>query len=156
MLGSLWGTDGYFRGSGGGKGLTDYGIDNTNGETLKWNEPWGRPRDGVSRNRAGWASGGSGGESGDGVAFVQKYGRVAVNRDLASIEIAGNYLSDISQAAYDAIVALSAHTADAARVPWTNYPLNPNTGLTFVYWHNEFQGEKPCPGQVMKQYQQVH
>lgn len=149
QLGTNWGTDGWFRGGGGGKGLTDYGIDNNTGEILKWNDPYGVGKPGVSPNRSGWASGGSGGESGDGIAFVKKFGRVSINRNLASLEIAGNYNSPISQACFDKVVALTAHLADANRVPWTDYPLNPNTGLIFTYWHNEFQREKPCPGDVV-------
>jgi hypothetical protein len=171
QLGTNWGTDGYFRNlaTGGRKGLTDYGIDSQTGETLKWNDPWGKGRAGVSPNRSGWASGGSGGESGDGVAFVAKYGRIAINRDLASLEIDRYYDTPLGQAGYDAIVLLSAHLADSALVPWTDYPYNPHTKLVFTYWHNEFQGEKPCPGdvvmkatpqiiadtkQLMKQYQE--
>jgi hypothetical protein len=149
MIGTLWGTDGWFRGGGGGSGLTDYGIDNKNGEILKWNDPYGKGSAGVSPNRSGWASGGGGGISGDGVTFVSRYGRSAINRNLASLEIAGNYDSPVTKAGHDAIVQLSAHLADANRVPWSSYPTNPKTGLTFVYWHNEFQGEKPCPGQVI-------
>ena len=144
-----WGTDEWFRGGGGGKGLTDYGIDRNTGEILKWNDPWGKASKGVSANRSGWASGGGGGASGDGVAFINKLGRVAINRDLASFEIDGWYDSPIAQDGYNSIIALSAHLADSARVPWTNYPLNPETGLVFTYWHNEFQGEKPCPGKVV-------
>lgn len=149
QLGTNWGTDGWFRGGGGGAGLTDYGVDNNTGEILKWNDPYGVGRDGVSRNRSGWASGGSGGESGDGATFVRKYGRVAINRNLSSIEIAGWYQSHISDAAFNAIVGLTAHLADIHRIPWSKYPINPNTGLVFTYWHNEFQREKVCPGKVV-------
>jgi hypothetical protein len=149
QLGTNWGTDAWFRGGGGGIGLTDYGIDSKSGEILKWNDPWGKGGPGVSTNRSPYASGGPGGTSGDGTAFVKKLGRIAINRDLASIEIDRWYESPISEDGYSAIILLSAHLADSAMVPWTDYPYNPHTGLNFVYWHNEFQGEKPCPGKVV-------
>jgi hypothetical protein len=158
QLGTNWGTDGWFRmlwqpngEKGGGQlGLTDYGIDRNSGEILKWNDPYGKPGPGVSRNRSGHASGGSGGESGDGVAFVWKLGRTAINRDLASVEIDGWQDSPVSQAGYNSIVGLSAHLADSNLVPWTDYPYNPHTGLPFTYWHNEFQREKDCPWHVVE------
>lgn len=154
QLGTNLGTDGWFRmmwqpngEKGGGQlGLTDYGIDHTTGEIRKWNDPYGVGGAGVSPNRSGHASGGPGGCSGDGCAFSKKY---AINRDLASIEVGGWYDTPVSQAGYNAIVALSAHLADAVKIPWHEYPMNPHTGLVFTYWHNEFQGEKPCPGNVI-------
>ena len=158
QLGENWGTDGWFRTlwqangqkAGGQLGLTDYGINRNTGEILKWNDPYGIGREGVSRNRSGHASGGPGGPSGDGVAFVGKLGRNAINRDLASLEIDGWQDSPIAQAGYNGIVSLSAHLADANLVPWTDYPYNPKTGLPFTYWHDEFQGEKDCPWDVVK------
>ena len=151
MIGTLWGTDGWFRGGGGGAGLTDFGIDNTTGEILQWNDHLGRGRAGISANRAPWASGPWNNPPGDGRAFVAKYGVNAINRDLVSLELAGNYDSPLSEAAISKIVALSAYLADQAKVPWTNYPMNPATGLVFTYWHNEFAGlsYKACPGSVV-------
>ena len=149
MLGTLWGTDGWFRGGGGGAGLTDFGIDNTSGETLEWNSYRGLGRAGISANRAGWASGPWENPPGDGRAFVATFGANAINRDLVSLEIAGNYDSPLSEAAVRQIVALSAYLADQARVPWTDYPRNPHTGLVFSFWHNEFTAQKVCPGRVV-------
>jgi hypothetical protein len=160
MLGSLWGTDGWFRtldqangDPGGGRlGLTDYGIDAGSASLLKWNEPTGIARPSVpgggfaSADRSGYASGGPGGPSGDGVAFVQRFGGIAINRDLCSIEISGGYDDDVSPAAFERIAQLSAYWADQARIPWSEYPTDRETGLAFTYWHNEFQTEKPCPG----------
>jgi hypothetical protein len=81
---------------------------------------------------------------------VAKFGISAINRDLVSLEIAGMYDSPISEAGIQKIVALSAYMADVAQVPWTNYPMSPHTGLTFVYWHSEFQNNKPCPGDIVR------
>ncbi len=157
QLGSNWGTDSWFRmmwqpngEKGGGQlGLTDYGISRTSGEILKWNDPYGKGKAGVSRNRSGWASGPWSNVAGDGMAFVQKFGVNAINRDLASLEIDGNYDDPLQQAGFDAIVSLSAHLADSQRIPWNTYPINPATGLTFVYWHNEYTNKKTCPGKVI-------
>jgi hypothetical protein len=160
MLGSLWGTDTWFRTldqangdpGGGRRGLTDYGVDAGTAALLKWNEPTGVARPSVpgggfaSAHRSGHASGGPGGPSGDGVAFVQRLGAVAINRDLVSIEISGGYDDDVSPAAFERIAQLSAYWADQARIPWSEYPTDRETGLAFTYWHNEFQTEKPCPG----------
>jgi hypothetical protein len=149
MLGTLWGTDGWFRGGGGGSGLTDFGVDNNTGEMLLWNDYLGRPGKGISPNRAGWASGPWENPPGDGRALVAKYGVNAINRDLVSIEIAGNYDSPIKPPAYREIVRLSAYLADQAKIPYTDYPYNPHTGLVFTYTHNEFQNHKACPGHVV-------
>lgn len=165
QVGTNWGTDGWFRmldyfdratgmwRPGGGRlGLTDYGIDHTTGEILKWNEPDGRDRattpggGAASAHRSGWASGPWEGPPGDGIAFVAKYGSQAINRDLISLEVAGQYDSPIAERAFERIAQLSAYWADQCAIPWTDYPLNPHTGLTFTYWHSEFQHHKPCPG----------
>jgi hypothetical protein len=149
QVGTNWGTDGWFRGGGGGKGLTDYGIDENSGETLEWNDHLGRGRKGISPNRAGWASGPWENPPGDGRAYVNAFGLNAINRDLTSLEIAGQYATPIKAASLKQIVAMSAWLADQEKVSWETYPLNPHTGLVFTYSHNEFQGHKPCPGQVV-------
>lgn len=151
MVGTLWGTDSWFRmiPGGGTAGLTDFGIDHNTGETLRWNDHTGKAHPGISANRSGWASGPWENPPGDGRAFVAKHGVAAINRDLVSIEIAGQYDSPLAPAAVERIAQLSAWLADQARVPWTAYPLNPATGLTFTYTHSEFQGHKPCPGAVV-------
>ena len=82
MVGTLWGTDTYFRT--GAPALTDYGVGgatdgpNWDGVILRWNDPRGR--------RSGWANGGSDGLEGDGPLFVRTRGVAAINRDLVSIE----------------------------------------------------------------------
>ncbi len=143
MLGSLWGTDSYFRTGALNSALTDFGVDAQSGETLCWNDPHG--------SRAPWASGPWNGVAGDGGDFVARYGVNAINRDLLSIEVSGNYDDTVSEAARSQIAHLSAYYADQAHIPWSSYPKNPQTGLVFTYWHNEFcgQGYKPCPGAVM-------
>jgi len=148
MLGSLWGTDTFFRGPVGA--LTDYGVGVTgtdgadkDGQILRWNDPLGR--------RSGWASGPVSGQYGDGAAFVAKFGVVAVNRDLASIEISGHQTTPLSAKAFEAVAGLTAYWADQARVPWSGFPFNPATGISFVYWHQEFtRGTgKLCPFEVV-------
>lgn len=157
QVGTNWGTDGWFRmlwqpngKPGGGQiGLTDFGVDHNTGEILQWNDHEGKPSAGVSANRAGWASGPWQGPSGPGGAFVTKYGVDAINRDLVSIEVAGYYDTPIAPTGMESIIALSAWLADQALIPWSSYPTNPATGLTFVYTHNNFQNNKPCAGTVV-------
>jgi|GEM_PF-1898336 len=149
MLGTLWGTDGWFRGGGGGSALTDFGIDHRTAETLRWNPHDGTAAAGVSPNRAPWASGPWESPPGDGVAFVSRYGINAINRDLVSIEISGNYGDALSDAATEQLALLTAWLADRAGVAWDTYPVNASTGMTFVFWHNEFTAQKPCPGDVV-------
>jgi hypothetical protein len=144
MLGTLYGTETYF--DGGAKGLTHYGTghpDDHDGELRMWCDPL--------TNRAPWASGPVKAPWGDGPAFVAKYGANAVNNDLIAIEISGQYADAISDVTKDTIAALSAYWADQAQVPHDQYPHNPETGLSFTYWHQEFTGpaEKVCPGQVV-------
>jgi hypothetical protein len=150
MLGKLWGTDSWFR-SGSAQGLTDWGLDHNTGEILRWNDYLGRGKSGVSPNRAPWASGPWNNVPGDGMKFVQKFGVNGIDRDLSAIEISGNYDTPLSEMGIEAIVALSAYLADVAKVPWDTYPVTPATGLTFVYFHQEFCGPvtKICPGPVV-------
>lgn len=144
MLGSLMGTEQYF--DGGAQGLTHYGTGHPgdhDGEIRMWCDPL--------TNRAPWASGRVIAPWGDGPAFVNKYGANAVNNDLIAIEISGNYNDPISDLTKDTVAALSAYWADQAKIPHDKYPLNPTTGLTYTYWHQEFTGpaEKICPGPVV-------
>lgn len=149
MLGTLWGTDGWFRDPRAG-GLTDFGVDHNTGELLEWNSYLGVGRSGISPHRSPHANGSWQNPPGDGRAFVNMFGLNAINRDLVSFEISGNYGDAISSAGRGKIVALSAYLADQAKIRWDSYPLNPHTGLIFTYWHNEFQAEKPCPGSVVQ------
>jgi len=149
ILGTLWGTDSYFRGP--VQALTDYGVgvqatdgDAHDGEILRWNNPLG--------HQSGWASGPVSAPYGDGAAFVDKYGIDAVNRDQVSIEISGNYDTPLSEKARQSIVGLTAYWADQAKIPWHEFPNIPGDGFSFVRWHQEYTigTGKVCPGpQVM-------
>jgi hypothetical protein len=111
MVGSLWGTDRYFRdlATGGSKGLTDYGIGGSadgpewDGVILRWNDPRGR--------RSGWANGGSDGLEGDGPAFVRALGINAINRDLVSIERSdgGDISTPLSPKQFESLCQLTAY-----------------------------------------------
>ena len=149
ILGSLWGTDGYFRNAG-VNALTDYGVgvQATDGATndgviLRWNDPYGY--------QSGWASGTYNGAYGDGEKFVQKYGVNAINRDQVSIEISGQYTTPLSEKSRDAIAALTAHYADQYGIPWDVFPVAPQDGFSFIRYHQEFTlgTGKVCPGKVV-------
>jgi hypothetical protein len=162
MLGSLWGTDGYFRRGPAGRALTDYGIGGStdspqwDGVILRWNDPRGRATqvliDDISRqvsaNRAPWANGGSDGLEGDGPSFVRRLGVAAINRDLVSIERSdgGIEQTPMSPKQFESICALTAHWFDVARVPWDRFPLNPAFGVVTHLLHYEF-ATKSCPFQ---------
>lgn len=82
MVGTLWGTDGYFRNPE-VQALTDFGIGQVAGddglaEILQWNDPFG--------NLAGWANGVVSGPTGVGKRFIDTYGLGQVNRGIVSIE----------------------------------------------------------------------
>ena len=148
MVGTLWGTDAYFRdrATGGSKGLTDYGIGGStdgpewDGVILRWNDPRGR--------RAGWANGGSDGLEGDGPLFVRTLGINAINRDLVSIERSdgGDITTPLSPKQFESMCQLSAYWFDQAHVPWNRFPVNPNIGSGIVtnFFHREF-ATKGCP-----------
>lgn len=153
ILGSLWGTDGYFRNPSVGA-LTDYGVgvlaqDGTanDGVILRWNDPLGF--------QSGWASGtwSAAHAYGDGKQFVEKYGINAINRDRASIEISGFQTTQLSPKAKLAIAAITAYWADQYGIPWSEFPIAPQDGFSFVCWHEEFgpdNGTKKCPFDVVK------
>lgn len=155
MVGSLWGTDLWFRDNPQtghvAQGLTDYGVGGaTDGEydgvIFQWNDPRGR--------RSGWANGGSDGLEGDGIAFVRTLGVNAINRDLVSIERSdgGKYATQpISPKQFESLAQLHAYWADQARIPYTEYPRNPNIvtpqypkGIITYLEHREF-AIKGCP-----------
>ena len=146
MLGSLNGTDGFFR-RGDVNALTDYGvgvesIDGSafDGVIYRWNDPYGY--------QSGWASGPVLAPWGDGVSFVRKYGINGVNRDQVSIEISGQYATPLTEAARKSVVDLTAYFADQYGIPWNEFPVSRQDGFSFVRWHQEFTGpqEKVCPG----------
>jgi hypothetical protein len=151
ILGTLWGTDGYFRQSG-VKALTDYGVGvaatdgaGRAGQILRWNDPLG--------NQSGWASGPVSSPYGDGLAFLEDHGwdLDIVNRDQASIEISGMQTTPLDDAARDAIAGLTAYWADQKRIPWSDFPIIPGKGYSFVRWHREFTigTGKECPFSVV-------
>lgn len=160
MIGSLWGTDGWFRRGAASDGLTDYGVGNDcdgaqwDGVIIRWNDPRGRAAkvnyDGgagaVSANRAGWANGGSDGLEGDGPLFVRTLGVSAINRDLVSIERSdgGDLNRPMSAKQFESIAALSAYWFDQAGVPWDRFPVNPAHGIVTHFLHLEF-ATKNCP-----------
>lgn len=160
MIGSLWGTDGWFRRGSASDGLTDYGVGNDcdgpewDGVIIRWNDPRGRAAtvnyDGgsgrVSANRAGWANGGSDGLEGDGPLFVRALGVAAINRDLVSIERSdgGDLNRPMSAKQFESVCALSAHWFDQAHVPWDAFPVHPAHGIVTHFLHLEF-ATKNCP-----------
>ena len=148
MYGTLWGTDGYFRGEASGKALTDYGVgvEATDGVSqagviLQWNDPTGR--------RSPWASGPVSNPIDDGAKFVALYGTNGVNRDAVSIEISGTSgNTTFDSRARGAVVALTAYYADQYKVPWDQFPAVPGENRSFVMWHGEiYDGKRnSCPG----------
>jgi hypothetical protein len=141
MVGTLWGTDAYFRG---GPALTDYGIGGAtdgsrwDGVILRWNDPRGR--------RSPWANGGSDGLEGDGPLFVRTLGVDAINRDLVSIERSdgGEVSTPLSPKQAASLCLLTAYWFDQAHVPWDRFPLNPAHGVVTHMLHLEF-ATKGCP-----------
>jgi hypothetical protein len=143
MEGILDGTDEYFRNEARMGALTDFGLGSDQyegqyGTIYQWNTK--------ADGRSPWANGsnGEGGEEGDGPAFIARYGRDAINRDLRSIENSGfvskhwvpdNQLIDC--------VNLMAYISDQEKVSWKDWPMK--DGLTLVYIHAEFS-PKECPG----------
>lgn len=85
MLGTLVGTDGYFRGEASGRALTDFGV-GAGGQVYQWNRVT-QPVNG--KHRSPWANGPASDVEGDGAAWIAKYGVTGVNRDCVSIEIEG-------------------------------------------------------------------
>lgn len=144
MVGNLWGTDGYFRDPT-VSSITDYGIgiaavsgEKNAGVILRWNDPYGV--------RSGWASGPVSAPYGDGLKAVQKYGINGVNRFGVSIEGDGTD-QPFDAFAWGELVHFIAYWADQAKVPYTSFPLNPETGFSFVIFHEEFTygTGKRCP-----------
>ncbi len=138
MLGTLDGTDAWFRGGGRAAARTDFGIGD--GRIFQWTPLTGR--------MAPWASGPANDVEGDGVAFVRRYGIAAVNRDLVSIEVAGHYDTPIPAADWARLVELVAWIAAAwLQVDAATWPRN-REGMHAVYGHFEFAA-KPCPGPAL-------
>ena len=142
MQGSLAGTDTYFRTEARNRARTDYGLHHQTGAIWRWTDPLGRA--------APWASGPWTNPPGDGRALVAARGIDAINRDGISIEISGDEEDPVADVALARLARLIAFWADWCGVPHDRWPTNPATGLTFLYWHCEFNGGKDCPGAVVK------
>lgn len=150
MIGTLWGTDKYFRTDAVERALTDYGIGvaahepDDSGTILMWNDP-----EGV---RSPWANGSLKAPYGDGLKFYERYGVNGINRDLVSIEMSGKtWDTPLDAKSRAAIIALTAHWADQYEVPWEIFPMVPGEDRSFVMWHQEFTigTGKVCPGNVV-------
>jgi hypothetical protein len=151
MVGTLMGTDSYFRQPGVGA-LTDYGVGVSAtdglpnaGRILRWNDPRGR--------RSGWANGRVSKPYDDGLKFLNRYGINGVNRDCVSIEISGNYDTALDVKAKASIAALVAYWADQYNIPHTEFPFIRAENRNFTIWHQEFTigTGKICPGAVVMQ-----
>ncbi len=169
MVGTLWGTDGYFRNPAVAS-LTDYGVGiqtvdgaNNAGLILQWNDPTGV--------RSGWASGPVSKPYGGGKCIVDKFGVNAVNRDGISLEISGTN-QPLDDKAWRSIVHFCAWWLDWMKIPYTALPKNPHTGCDALIYHQEFTigTGKECPfrwmmdntprlykdvAAMMKQYQEA-
>ena len=119
MVGTLWGTDAYFR-------LRRARPDRLrhrrqhrrpewDGVILRWNDPRGR--------RSGWANGGSDGLEGDGPLFVRTLGINAINRDLVSIERSDgrDITTPLSPKQFESLCQLTAYWFDQARSHGTDF-----------------------------------
>jgi len=144
MLGSLDGTDAFFRSTrpypygAAANARTDFGVGV--GRVYQWTP--------LHSNIAPWASGPATDIEGDGVPFVNRYGVNAINRDTASVELAGNYGDAITPDDWQRLVELVAWLADTwMRLRHDQFPRN-HDGLWCVLWHSEF-GPKECPGSVV-------
>ena len=139
MVGTLPGTDAYFRNPG-VAALTDFGIGLTldsNGDGFadiyQWNDPWGRV--------IGWASGPAQAPWGDGARAIANWGVGGVNRYGASIELddAGNIGTPVSAAQWSSLCWMLA---------WLHDKMG-QTADTFGWniHHREFTGTayKDCP-----------
>ncbi len=140
----LMGTEGYFLGDARARARTDYGLDNVGGRIVRWTDPLSR--------QSGYASGPYQLPSGDAPALVAKLGVYAINRDGISVEVAGGGSSPVSDVAFENMANLVAFWADYNAIPHDVWPINPKTGVTFVYWHGEFNGEKrtTCPNAAVR------
>jgi len=149
MWGTLNGTLNYFSDPTVGA-LTDFavGVEAIDGKAnagviQQYNDPFGY--------RSGWASGRVSAPYGDGLLFVQKYGVNAVNKRLTSLEISGFENTPIDDFAWGEIVHFVAYWADQCHISWEQFPINPATGISFLFWHQEmtFGTGKLCPWQVV-------
>jgi hypothetical protein len=147
-LGTLMQVDQFFRDPA-AQALNDFGVGHESGQIWMWNDPIGAPHPGVSANRAPWANGPVTEPSGDAPQFIAVHGMDAVNRDLASITVTGNYEDPLSDSCKRSVAWLTAYLADLAGIAWNDYPHVLEAGHMFVILHQEFYAEGPCPGQAL-------
>ena len=149
MIGSLGGTDGYFR-LPSTAALTDYGVGVAArdgapmaGVIYRWCDPRGE--------RSPWANGKISAPYDDGQKFLNMYGANLVNRDLVSIEISGDYDTLLDDAARESIAGLLAYWGDQYRIPADDFPWIEGEGRNFTIYHQEFTigTGKICPGPVV-------
>jgi hypothetical protein len=150
MYGTLWGTDGYFRGEAIAKSLTDFGVGvlavdgaANAGKILQWNS--------LTGNRSPYASGPVENPIGDAAKFLQTWDYV--NRDLASIEISGDGNTPLDPESREAVIEITAWLADDYKVSFEDWPYVPNENKrSFVLWHGEIYAGKrdTCPGAVVE------
>jgi hypothetical protein len=123
MIGTLQGTDGWFRGE---HAATAYGIGvaATDGDALagtiyEWIDPASR--------YYGESSGPVSAPYGDGLALFNLVGISQVNARSEAIEISGDYDTPLDAKSREAIVALTAWFADRRGIPWDVFPIIPGT-----------------------------
>jgi hypothetical protein len=136
MLGTLAGTDRYFRTDARHRARTDYGVDHVTGAVWRWTDPLGP--------HAPWASGPFDDPTPLGRALVARFGLATVNRDGVSIEVSGGEHDPVSEAALGSLARLVAFWADWAGVPHDRWPINPQSAERFVARHEDFAA-KACP-----------
>lgn len=142
MIGTLLGTDSWFRTGAARSALTDFGVGI--GRVYRWTQP--------GAAITPYASGPADGIDGDGLPFWQKYkndpiGASVFNRDCESIEVEGlTYDDPVPSADYQRLVELVAWRADSwLRIPYNRWPLN-DDGVHCLLGHSEVTDQKPCPG----------
>lgn len=163
MVGTLGGTDGWFRRGSASNGLTDYGVGGIadgalDGTIYEWNDPSGAASAGVSANRAPWANGNVQGLEGDGPAFIRTRGVNAVNRDLIAVERSDGGQPDscpVSDKQFAAIVGIQSYHYDAMGMRWDTFPVHPTLQIVTDFEHFEFTDKAgnsagECPGLVMR------
>lgn len=119
--------------------LTDYSL-TFEGELVMLNDPLG--------TRSPWANGPANDLDGDGALFVRTLGIAAVNSRLFSLESEGKG-EKMTAAMLGVASSLYAYWFDQAKVPYTEYPFNPNVGCVTHLQHWEF-GPKDCPFQGIR------
>lgn len=142
MVGTLWGTDGWFRRPD-VQGLTDYGIGQKDmgggfAEIIQWCDPYGL--------LIPWANGEATGVEGDGAAFIAKFGIDQVNRGLVSIELDDNGTPVDSQGRPTTPATSAQWSSLCWMLAYVHAEMLGQTAATFEWnmHHKEF-ATKDCP-----------